>query len=267
MFGPDTSRTSIHRFSIEDPERAVYTGSGGVEGRLLNQWAMSEHRGHLRVATTTDGRQSSQSSVVVLDTDGPDLDEVGRVDGLGITEQIYAVRYLGDLGYVVTFRQTDPLYVVDLSDPRAPAVLGELKIPGFSSYLHPVGGDLLVGLGQDATMRGRTRGAQAAVFDLADLAHPRRVDTEGFGRSTEFAAAWDPRAFTYLPEQRTAFAVLGDWSRGDRVVVLGVGEDGRLTRRGSHHVPGWSPDRVRTLPLADGRVAIVGGGTVELVES
>jgi uncharacterized secreted protein with C-terminal beta-propeller domain len=186
---------------------------------------------------------------------------------MGIREQIQSVRWFDEVAVVVTFRQVDPLYTLDLSEPTRPRVVGELKIPGFSSYLHPVGGDLLVGLGQDASLRGRTRGAQAAVFDLADLAGPRRVDTEGFGRETEFAAAWDPRAFTYLPDRRIVLASLSDWNGRDRVVVLGVGEDGRLTRRGSHEVPGWSPERVRTLPLAAGRIAIVAGGAVKLLES
>ena len=209
MFGPDTSHTSIHRFSIEDPERAVYTGSGGVEGRLLNQWAMSEHDGHLRVATTTDGRQTSQSSVVVLDTAGSELDEVGRVDGLGVTEQIYAVRYMGDLGYVVTFRQTDPLYVVDLSDPEEPAVLGELKIPGFSSYLHPVGDGRLLGVGQDADAEGRTTGLQVSLFDVTNPGAPVRLSTVDLGpgwspveHDHRAFLYWEPAALAVLPVER-----------------------------------------------------------------
>jgi hypothetical protein len=167
---------------------------------------------------------------------------------------------------VVTFRQVDPLYTVDLSDPTAPRVIGELKIPGFSSYLHPLGGDLVLGLGQDATRTGRTRGAQAAVFDLRDLADPRRLDTAGFGRSTEFTAAWDPRTLTYLPESRTVLAVLTDWRKpgGTRVVVLGVGDDGRLAARAGRRVPGWEAWNVRTLPLDGGRVALVSDGDVAL---
>lgn len=260
--------TAVHAFAL-DGLATFHVASGEVPGQVRDRWSMSEYDGHLRVATAL-GRDSwnpEENAVVVLEEQGTALAEVGRVGRMGIRERIQSVRWFDDVAVVVTFRQVDPLYTLDLSEPARPRVVGELKIPGFSSYLHPVGGDLLVGLGQDATMRGRTRGAQAAVFDLADLAHPRRVDTAAFGRSTEFAAAWDPRAFTYLPEQRTALAVLSDWNGRDRVVVLGVGDDGRLTRRGSHDVPGWSPERVRALPLADGRVAIVGGGTVELLES
>ncbi|HSE09709.1 MAG TPA: hypothetical protein VLB29_13680, partial [Nocardioidaceae bacterium] len=88
-----------------------------------------------------------------------------------------------------------------------------------------------------------------------------------FGRNTEFAASWDPRAFTYLADRRTLLATLGNWNGPDRVVVLRVGEDGTLTRRAGHDVPGWAPEKVRALPLPEGRVALVAGGTVKLLES
>src|ERR671911_321497 len=88
------------------------------------------------------------------------LGELGRVGGLGRGERIFAVRFMGEKGYVVTFRQVDPLYTLDLSNPQKPAVRGELKILGFSSYLHPIGGDLLLGLGQDANEQGQTQGTQ-----------------------------------------------------------------------------------------------------------
>src|SRR6201999_1132705 len=119
-----------------------YAGGGKVPGRLINQYALSEWAGHLRVATTTGGQVwadqqvRSSSAVHVLRVD--DLQEVGKVGGLGKGEQIYSVRFAGPIGYVVTFRQTDPLYTVDLSRPEAPKVLGELKITGYSAYLHPV---------------------------------------------------------------------------------------------------------------------------------
>jgi hypothetical protein len=154
---PDT-RTDVHKFDISDPGRTEYRGSGTVTGYLLNQFSLSEHRGVLRAATTEtplwwEGRpeRESESFVTTLDERAGRLAEVGRVDGLGRGEQIYAVRFIEEVGFVVTFRQTDPLYTVDLSDPRRPRVLGELKIRGYSAYLHPLGGDLLLGVGQDAT--------------------------------------------------------------------------------------------------------------------
>ncbi|MGE0796572.1 MAG: beta-propeller domain-containing protein, partial [Acidimicrobiia bacterium] len=143
---PDV-HTLVHSFDIRGDEPARYLVSGRVRGTLLNQFSMSEHEGDLRVATTdrSDDGSTSESFVTVLTDDGETLRQVGQVGGLGRDEQIYAVRFLGDKGYVVTFRRTDPLYVLDLSDPASPRVTGELKIPGYSAYLHPLEGDLLIG--------------------------------------------------------------------------------------------------------------------------
>lgn len=211
--GREVEKTSLHRFSISDPTRPAYAASGEVPGRLLDQWALSEHDGHLRVATTEgrargpEGPEASESAVRVLDTD---LEEVGSVEGLGVGERIYAVRYVGDIGYVVTFREIDPLYTIDLSDPTAPAVLGELKITGYSGYLHPLGEDRLLGVGQEADLDGRTLGAQASVFDVADLGDPRRVDQltfpDGHTRVEDEHRAllhWAPEDLLVMPlEQR-----------------------------------------------------------------
>ena len=114
----------------------------------------------MRVATTASDPASTQSYVTVLTDDGKALTTIGQVDGLGKGERIYAVRFIDTVGYVVTFRQTDPLYTIDLSDPTKPRVVGELKITGYSAYLHPIGDGLLMGVGQDATDQGRRLGAQ-----------------------------------------------------------------------------------------------------------
>ena len=149
----ETVTTHIHRFDIGDPGGAVYQGSGSVDGFLLNQFAMSEHDGFLRVASTDrpawgwwDDERRSESRVDVLALEGDELRIVGSVGGLGRDERIFAVRFIGDIGYVVTFRETDPLYTIDLSDPTAPEVVGELKILGYSAYLHPIGDGLLLSL-------------------------------------------------------------------------------------------------------------------------
>ena len=165
--------TDIHRFGIADKVRTTYEASGRVAGRLLNQFSMSEHGGDLRVATTDDAVQ--ESAVSVLRQKGDVLEQIGGVGGLGKTERIYAVRFLGDRGYVVTFRQTDPLYVVDLADPTKPVVAGELKIPGYSAYLHPIGDHRLIGIGQDASEQGRVQGTQVSLFDVSDPTSPKQV--------------------------------------------------------------------------------------------
>jgi uncharacterized secreted protein with C-terminal beta-propeller domain len=212
--GLDT--TQIHRFDTSNPFETSYDGSGSVTGHLLNQFSMSEHEGRLRVATTDsgvgvvgedvivdNGTGGSQSYVTVLEESGDKLAQVGQVGGLGKGERIYAVRFIGDRGYVVTFRQTDPLYTVDLSDPAAPRVAGELKILGYSAYLHPIGDDLLIGVGQDATDEGRTKGLQVSLFDVSDPASPKRLHNAVMpGARSD--AEWDHRAFLWWAKTSTA---------------------------------------------------------------
>jgi hypothetical protein len=194
---PEGPVTDIHKFDITDPRRTEYLASGTVDGYLLNQFAMDEHEGMLRVASTTTpdwwgSGPESESRITVLREIGD-----GMIDGLGETEQIYSVRFMGDVAYVVTFRQTDPLYTVDLSDPRSPRLLGELKIPGYSAYLHPVADGLLLGIGQDATDEGMVQGSQVSLFDVSDLASPVRLDTVTLSEGTTSQVEYDHHAFLY----------------------------------------------------------------------
>ena len=168
--------TALHRFDITDPTIANYVASGVASGSMLSQFSMHEYDGRLHVATTQGSpwgfSDDSESFITVLEPQGQDLVEVGKVGDMGKGERIFAVRFIGSTAYVVTFRQVDPLYVVDLTDPTAPRVTGELKIPGFSSYLHPVGDGLLLGVGQDATDEGRSLGAKVSLFDVTDPTNP-----------------------------------------------------------------------------------------------
>ncbi len=203
----DEVSTELHGFDISSGTETRYLGSGSVPGYVLGRWALSSHEGALRVATTRQPpwdseRAGNTSSMVVklAERDGR-LVETGRVEGLGRTEQIRAVRYFGDVAAVVTFRQTDPLYLLDLSG--TPRVLGELKVPGFSTYLHPLGDGKLLGLGQDADENGQVTGVQVSVFDIADLSKPSLVDRLRLGHGWT-PALDDSRAFTYDPDRRTA---------------------------------------------------------------
>lgn len=213
--------TLIHRFDISSPDMARYTVSGLVTGTVLNQFSLSEHEGHLRVATTGSSPESTESFVTVLGDDGAALREVGKVGGLGRGERIYAVRFLGDVGFVVTFRQTDPLYSLDLSDPRRPRVVGELKIPGFSSYLHPIGDGLLLGVGQDATDDGRRTGAQVSVFDVADLARPRLLHKQSLGSGSS-PVEFDHHAFLWWPATGLAVVPVESWTSDGRQEQVGA---------------------------------------------
>jgi hypothetical protein len=250
--------TEIHKFDITGEGPARHVASGRVRGHLLNQFSMSEHDGRLRVATTDTSSVAgapgtSESLVTVLEERAGMLEKAGEVGGLGRGEQIYAVRFIGPVGYVVTFRQTDPLYTIDLSDPASPRVVGELKIPGYSAYLHPVGDGLLLGVGQDATETGRRTGAQASLFDVSDPAQPRRLDQVALGQGSSAAEFdhhaflwWEPRGLAVLPLQTydpaySSVAVGVSVDRG-----RGLGEAGRVTH------PGATPD------AGTGKVAVDG---------
>jgi Beta propeller domain len=187
---------------------------------------------------------------------------VGQVGNLGRGERIYAVRFLGDVGYVVTFRQVDPLYTIDLSDPGRPRVVGELKIPGYSAYLHPVGEGLLLGVGQDATDEGRRLGAQVSLFDVSDPARPERLDQIPLGQGSTQAEFdhhaflwWAPRNLAVLPLQLYA-PDAPQFSGAVGVSVepgRGLAERGRLTHAGEvASKTRVSPPGPGERPLVDG---------------
>ncbi len=270
-----TVRTQLHSFDVSGAQTS-YVASGEVEGWLMGRWAMSEDDGRLRVATTRGStfwrgetaEPNTDAAVTVLEEHGSSLDMVGSVGGLGKGEQIRAVRWFGDLATVVTFRQTDPLYTVDLSDPTTPKVLGELKVPGYSGYLHPLGDDLLLGVGQDATEEGQTLGVQVSTFDLGDLAAPARLDALGL-RDTWSEVESDSRQFTYLPDLRVAYLPISG-PDGSSLWAVRVGADGSLDEGGR-----WQPARdgwiSRAIPVGTGRLAVLdegmAGATLTLVSA
>ena len=212
----EVNTTQVHKFDTSSSSQTTYRGSGSVIGHTLNQFSMSEHDGKLRIATTEagfglvggdgvvdDGGGQSASYVTVLDERNGKLHQLGQVGGLGKGERIYAVRFIGTTGYVVTFKQTDPLYTVDLSNPAAPRIAGELKIAGYSAYLHPIGDNLLIGVGQDATEEGRAKGLQVSLFDVVDPGSPKRLHNAVLpGANSD--AEWDHHAFLWWPAKNLA---------------------------------------------------------------
>jgi uncharacterized secreted protein with C-terminal beta-propeller domain len=261
---PGRMRTEIHRFDASRTATTSYAGSGTVPGFVVNAYAMSEHDGALRVASTDEpawlaeagAPEPAQSFVTVLDAaGGGPLRPVGQVGGLGKGQRIYGVRFAGAVGYVVTFRQVDPLYTLDLSRPAAPRVVGELEIPGYSAYLHPLGDGLLLGVGQEASGTGRAQGTQVSLFDVSDLARPRRIQHLVFGDGSS-DAEFDPHAFLWWAPTRTAVLPLSIWAPdgsgftgavGLHVAADALGEIGRI----SH---GTGPDAApiaRSLVIGD----------------
>ena len=252
--------TAIHKFAL-DSESAEYRASGDVRGFVLNQFSLSEDDRALRVATTDQPpwranaeQRQSESFVTVL---GENLNEIGRVGGLGRGERIFAVRFMGERGYVVTFRQIDPLYTLDLSDPEKPAVRGELELLGFSSYLHPIGNDLLLGLGQDANEQGQSQGTQLSLFDVSDLSAPKRLHRTVLGKSTTSAAEHDHHAFLYWPPTKLTVVPVSAYSPEDSfngAFGFRVDRDDGITKVGSaEHEGGYI---VRSL-VAQGRLFTV----------
>ena len=184
--GSGEERTRLYRFDLGDADLSM-DAHGSVPGRLLNQFSMDEHGATFRVATTVgntwDSSKPSASALYVLNED---LEIAGSVEGLAPGEQIYSVRFMGDRAYIVTFKKIDPLFVIDTSNPRAPKVLGKLKIPGYSDYLHPVGEHHLLGFGKDAVAAkdgdfAWYQGVKVALFDVSDVENPQEVDSQIIG--------------------------------------------------------------------------------------
>jgi hypothetical protein len=210
---PSSQETVIDEFDATNPEHTALIASGEVPGYLLNQFSLSEYHGYLRVASTSrpiwwNAAQQlrSQSYVTVLADHGGVLAAVGQVAGLGAGEQIYSVRFIGDVGYVVTFRRVDPLYTIDLSSPTSPRVAGQLALEGYSAYLHPVAEGLLLGIGQEVGPENEPSGAQLELFDVSNPAAPRLQARATLGSGSSSQVQYDHHAFLFWPP--TALAVL-----------------------------------------------------------
>ncbi|MFC5287968.1 beta-propeller domain-containing protein [Actinokineospora guangxiensis] len=248
------AKTEIHQFDVSAPGKPAYLASGVVDGWLLNQYSLSEHQGNLRVATTTgapaccgpadSSQPPTESAVSVLERRDRALTQIGRVGGLGKNEQIYSVRYMGDLAYVVTFRRTDPLYTIDLSDPTNPEVTGELKITGFSAYLHPLANGRLLGVGQEATTDGRATGVQVSLFDVTGDA-PTRV-AQYHQENTYSAVEHDPHAFLYYAEENLVVMPVSDYNGKSAALLLTV-TDSSITELARISTPGPQGEMTRAL--------------------
>lgn len=192
--------SEIYSFSL-DGVNIAYRASGTVKGNFLNQFSFDEYKGNLRVATTDYSYvyDNDVSSIYVLNKD---LELIGKLEDIAYDEQVKSVRFMGDTGFIVTFRNTDPLFTLDLSDPTAPKVVGEVKLPGFSSYLHPVGEGLVVGLGYDGDEENADfNTVKVSLFDVSDLKNPKEVDTFVLKNAYSTALS-DPKAFISYPEEK-----------------------------------------------------------------
>ncbi|GMX64243.1 beta-propeller domain-containing protein [Paenibacillus elgii] len=218
---PLNMTSAIYKFGM-DNGTVRYVGRGKVPGHALNQFSMDEHNGYFRIATTSgdmwrNDEHTSKNNVYVLNES---LGVVGKLEGLAPGERIYSVRYAGNRAYMVTFKNTDPLFVLDLSNPQAPAMLGKLKIPGYSDYLHPYDENHLIGFGKEAVEVSNKKGdgsdtvafyqgMKLALFDVSDVANPKELFKETIGdRGTESPLLHDHKALLFSKEkQLLAFPV------------------------------------------------------------
>ncbi|MFC7077826.1 beta-propeller domain-containing protein [Haloarcula halophila] len=201
----NATTTGIVRVGIDDTDLSV-EATGTVPGRPLNQFSMDQHEGTLRITTTIPavGTADSTNDLSVLDSQT--LERRGSVTDMGVTERVYSVRYVDDTAYVVTFRRIDPFHVVDLSDPDDPEETGELKLPGFSSYLHPIDDDHVLGIGkEDGTVK-------TVLFDVSDPSNPT-IDDQRVLRTHRWSA---------ISQSHHAFTI----DRKHGVFFLPAGEDG-----------------------------------------
>ncbi|MFQ5871985.1 MAG: beta-propeller domain-containing protein, partial [Candidatus Geothermarchaeales archaeon] len=197
--------TDIYRFSI-DRGTIESKASGVVPGIVLNQFSMDEHQDHFRIATTTSHvartpeEASSSNHVYVLDMD---LNVVGSLEDLAPGETIYSARFMGDRGYLVTFKKVDPLFVIDLAEPTVPKVLGWLKITGYSDYLHPYDENYVIGIGKEAVPAedgdfAWYQGVKISLFDVSDVANPVEIAKYVIGdRGTESPVLQDHKALLF----------------------------------------------------------------------
>ena len=211
--------TKILRYALNDG-KIIATGSGEVPGNILNQYSMDEYNGNFRIATTVDswdedGNNNSVNNLYILDSN---LNILGKVENLAQGESIKSVRFMGAKVYIVTFETVDPLFVIDASNPSSPKVLGQLKIPGFSEYLHPYSENLIIGFGYDTTTHTNTwedhtgqqysedaivtAGLKLSLFDVSDPVNPKEIDTLVLGEYGSYSeATYNPKAFLFSKEK------------------------------------------------------------------
>ena len=198
-------KTVIHRISINEG-KIRHEADGEVPGYLLNQFSMDEKEGNLRVTTTTYvyARESTMyNNVFVLDSD---MEVIGKLEDIAPEERIYSARFIGDRLYMVTFKNVDPFFVIDLSEPESPKILGQLKIPGFSNYLHPYDEDTIIGIGKETEGNEwggiSTKGVKLALFDVSDVKNPKQLDKYKIGeQGTDSEALNEHKAFLFDREK------------------------------------------------------------------
>ena len=216
--------TYLHKFDIQDPAHATYVASGTVRGTINDQFSLDEYQDVLRIATTSSRRvkgttpdswtfEHTSRVSTLAERDGV-LSLLGESAPLANGERIYSARFLGPQGFIVTFRQVDPLFTFDLSDPAKPRQVGELKVPGYSTYIHPIEGGFLLTAGVHVPENGswNESALKLSLFDVRDLAHPREAFTQTVGSAYSWSEALhEHKAFNYFPAKKLLAIPFTDW--------------------------------------------------------
>lgn len=279
---PQLANTEIFKFALSGTD-VSFIASSEVKGNLLNQFSMDEYNGFFRIATTEglawDEASPSKNHLFILDGG---MKQVGSVEDLAKGERIYSARFMGDKAYMVTFKETDPLFVIDVSVPSSPEVLGELKIPGFSNYLHPLGDDHLIGFGSDTNLvstkegdaRVVTGGMKISLFDVSDFQNPVERDTEIIGgQGTSSALQYDHKAlFTHRERNLFGFPVSvysetngeyiefeGEGAMVYTITPEGIEQTANLIRESSAQYEDWNTSIQRLIYIGDSLFTIANG--------
>lgn len=228
--------TKIYRFDYTDTG-VDYKCTGKVNGYINNQFSMSYDGEYFRIATTANNAKVDGDVVSFSIEDRTNnlyilnnkMEIVGMVEDLAEGEQIESVRFVGNMAYVVTFRQTDPLFVIDLSNPEKPTVKGELKIPGFSEYLHPITQNLLVGVGQDGTETGTNGDCKVSLFDVTDPYTPKETIAIPVAKGSGYVStgvAYNHKLYVTLSDTEFAVPFYLDW----------YVDDGKIEKGGNYYI-------------------------------
>ena len=205
LYRETESITQILKFELSNG-KIKYKAEAKVKGYINNQFSMDENNGYFRIATTSnieeDKKYTTINNMYVLNEN---MEEVGKIEGLAKGEKIYSVRYVGNKGYMVTFKQVDPLFVIDLTNPQNPQVLGQLKIPGYSTYLHPYDDTHIIGFGYNTEQKEtsvRTNGLKMAMFDITDVSNPKELFKINIGKNnTSSRLTYNHKALLYSKEK------------------------------------------------------------------
>lgn len=256
--GPIDDTTSLFAFAL-DGTAAAHIASGKVDGYLKDRWSMDAVGDSLRLALSPSEATGNATDVVTMAITGDKLVETGRLGDIARGEELQSVRWFDDLALLVTFRQTDPLFAIDLSDPAHPRHISHLKALGYSTYLHPLDSGRILGIG----VTGILFRAKATLFDVSDLAKMRQLDVVRFDRGTSAIVNDEPRAFTWLPDHQVALTTLTK-ADGVWLAVIHVGAT-TLSATTTKVYEGNHRTEVRTLETTDGRVVLVTDKNVRFV--